>query len=73
MGQSSTPVPAIVERVAAHERAEPEELPSLANVVSPDTFARLTTAWADQTEPIEFTYVWYRVTVYPGGEVIVTP
>lgn len=72
MGQPSLPVSTVVERVATHEQVAPEDLPSLADAVSPDIYTRLTTAWAEQTDPIEFTYVWYHVTVYPDGGVIVT-
>lgn len=63
----------MVERVAAHERVDPADLPAVADVVPRDIYSCLTGGWSDQTEPIEFTYVWYQVTVYPGGEVVVTP
>lgn len=73
MGQASPPLSAVVEQVAAHEQVAPEDLPALADAVPPEAYVRLTTAWDEQTNPIEFTYVWYHVTVYPGGEVIITP
>lgn len=61
MGQPSRSLSTVVERVAAYERVAPEELLSLADHVSPDIYTYLTTAWTEQTDPIEFTYVcWSR-------------
>lgn len=73
MVESSPHVSSVVEQVAALEQVQPEDLPALADAIPSEIYTRLTTDWANQTDPIEFTYVWYHVAIYPDGEVIVTP
>lgn len=73
MHQLSAPLGQVVEQVAASEQVSPEDLPAVAEAVSSTTFTRLTTEWVEQTTPIEFSYVWYRVTITPAGEVTIQP
>lgn len=64
---------AVRTRVADHEEASPGELPPVDDWVAPETRLELATADRNRTEPVEFTYLWYHVTVSPDGEVTVTP
>lgn len=73
MHELSAPLGQVVEQVATSEQVSPEDLPAVAEAVSSKTFTRLTTEWIDQAAPIEFTYVWYRVTIAPTGEVTIRP
>lgn len=73
MPDSDSPVETVIETVAAYEEVQPADLPTLALSVDTATLTKLTTGWNDQTEPIEFTYVWYEVTIDPTGKVTVTP
>ena len=70
---TATTIPDAIEiAVAEHERVTCDDLPPLEEWVDPETFAKLT---ADRTEwdgPLEFTYIWYRVTISPDGGVTVT-
>lgn len=73
MAQSSEITKTIVETVAEYENASLENLPSLADKVDSDTFHQLTVTDCELTEPVEFTYLWYEITVQPDGEVTITP
>lgn len=73
MNELSAPLGRVIEQVAAFEQISPEDLPAVAESVSPETFTRLTTEWTEQTAPIEFSYVWYGVTITPAGEVTIRP
>lgn len=64
---------AVVETVADYENASPEELPPLADDIDAETFHQLVSGGSELTEPVRFEYLWYDVTVLPGGEVVVTP
>lgn len=66
-------VTAITAEVAACEDTSPRTLPDLEAWISPETLDTLSTACTDRTEPLEFAYLWYRVTVHPNGEIAVTP
>lgn len=72
MHESRHPLAEIVETVATFEEVPPEDLPSLADAVPSEIMTRMTTEWADQTDPIEFTYIWYHITVSPMGEITVS-
>lgn len=71
MPVSSTPLQSVVETVAAFEEVSPEDLPALTDAVPSEIVTRLTTEWPNQTDPIEFTYIWYHVTVSPTGEITI--
>lgn len=73
MSDSYSPIEAVIETVAEYEKVKPDDLPTLAYSVDSATLTKLTTRWDDQTEPIEFTYVWYEVTIDPTGKVTITP
>lgn len=63
----------VVEVVAEYEGVASADLPALEDILDSNTNAKLTTKWRDQTEPINFTYIWYDIIVYPDGMVTVTP
>lgn len=63
----------IVETVADHENVSPEELPPLEEKIPSAQFDKLTAPESGLSEPMEFEYLWYQVTVHPAGEVTVTP
>lgn len=73
MSQSSTITKTIVETVADQEEASPDELPSLAENLEAETYQQLTASEDKVTEPLTFEYLFYKVTVLPDGEVVVTP
>lgn len=62
----------IVNTVAEQEGVSPEELPSLEENINAEAFSQLTDTHGPPPEPLEFTYVWYQVTVHPSGEVTIT-
>ena len=72
-----TPVPdvarSIVETVADYENTVPDRLPSLEDKVAAETFQQLPDAESQLTEPLNFEYLWYEVTVLPDSGVVVTP
>lgn len=63
----------IVERVADYEDTIPDQLPSLEDDLASEIFQQLPDAESQLTEPLDFEYLWYDVTVLPDREVIVTP
>ena len=63
----------IVNRVAEYEQCHPEVLPALEEKIDSEIYHQLTTVDSSLTEPLEFEYLWYQVTVLPDREVIVTP
>lgn len=71
MVQSSTVIETVVNTVAEEENTSPEKLPPLEDNIDPVTFSQLTANKGPPEEPLEFTYLWYRVTVYPNGAVAV--
>ena len=71
--ESARPVERVVEVVAEYEGVASVDLPALEDILDSNTNAKLTTKWSDQTEPINFTYIWYDIIVYPDGMVTVTP
>lgn len=73
MTDSSPMVQRILAAVAEHENARVEGLPLLRDQVPSTTMDKLTTEWDTQTEPLEFSYLWYTITVSSNGEVSVTP
>lgn len=73
MAQSCKVTEIIVKTVADYENSSPDDLPPLADKLDTETFQELTDPDVQRTEPIEFEYLWYDVTVLPNGEVIVTP
>lgn len=73
MAQSSEVTKTIVKTVADYENASPEVLPPLADKLDSETYNKLTAIERHLTEPLNFEYLWYDVTVFPDGEVIVTP
>ena len=73
MAQSSTVAKAITNKVAEYEECPPEVLPELKEKIDPETYRQLTTVEGPLTEPLEFEYLWYQVTVLPDREIIVTP
>lgn len=73
MDQSSEITKTIVETVAEYENALPENLSSVADKVDSETFHRQTATDCELTEPIEFTHLWYEITVQSDGEVAITP
>lgn len=73
MAQSSEITKSIVETVAEYENASPENLPPLADKIDSETFHQLTATDCKLPEPIEFTYLWYEITVQPDGGVTITP
>lgn len=73
MAQSSEVTEIIVKTVADYENTSPDDLPPLADKLDTETFQKLTGPDAQRTEPVEFEYLWYDVTVLPDGEVNVTP
>lgn len=70
---SSEVAKTIVNTVAAYENASPGVLPPLADKLDSETYNQLTASERQLTEPLSFEYLWYEVTVLPGGEVVVTP
>lgn len=73
MAQSSKITKSIVEAVAEYEDTSPDNLPPLAEKIDPETFHRITATDSQLTEPISFEYLWYRITVLPDREVVVSP
>lgn len=73
MTQSSNTGTAIVETVAEYEDTSLQDLPSLEDWIDADTARKLLSDRSTWTEPLEFTYLWYHVTVSPTGEVTITP
>lgn len=69
----SAPAKLIVDSVAESEQAPPEVLPSLEDWLDPETFTDLTSTGSGRTDPLEFTYLWYQITVDPTEEVTVHP
>lgn len=63
----------IVETVATYENTVPDQLPSLEDKLATETFQQLPDAESQLTEPLNFQYLWYEVTVLPDREVVVTP
>lgn len=73
MAQSQDVTESIVRSVAEYENASPEDLPPLAEKIPSNQFDRLTAPESRLSEPMEFEYLWYQVTVHPDSEVTVTP
>lgn len=73
MTPSSEVTKTIVTTVADYENASPDELPPLADKLKAETFQQLIAPESELTEPLSFEYLWYDVTVLPGGEIVVTP
>lgn len=73
MAQSSEVTEIIVKTVADYENTSPDDLPPLADKLDAETFHQLTTPDEEVTEPLEFEYLFYDVTVLPDREVVVTP
>lgn len=73
MTQQSDATKTIVSTVAEYEQCPPEALPALKEKIDSETYRKLTTVEGPLTEPLNFEYLWYQVTVQPDGEVIVTP
>lgn len=61
----------IVECVAEAEEVAPDDLPPLAETIPPAAFHRLTGPGGLPPERLEFSYLWYEVTVEPGGDVTI--
>lgn len=72
MGNQAAPVETIVTTVAEYEDVSPRDLPPLREWIAPETLARLTTDRCDRTDSLELSYIWYRVTVHPDGDITVT-
>lgn len=72
MAESSDVPKTIVDTVAEYEQCPPEILPSLEEKIDSETYRILTTGEGQPTEPLEFTYLWYQVTVLPTGDVVIT-
>lgn len=70
---TDTPFGVIREAVASSEGVAPSDLPPIEDDLSRSELAELPVSWGDLNEDVTFTYVWYRVTLYPSGEVIVEP
>lgn len=73
MTPSSDVTKTIVAAVADYENASPDELPPLADGLEAETLQQLVTPECELTEPLSFEYLWYEVTVLPGGEIVVNP
>lgn len=73
MTSSSEVTKTIVTTVADYENTSPDGLPALAEKLEAETHQQLLTPESERTEPLSFEYLWYDVTVLPGGEVVVTP
>lgn len=61
------------ETVAEYENASPKNLPPLPGKINSGIFHQLTATDCEFTEPVEFMYLWYEITVQPDGEVTITP
>jgi hypothetical protein len=64
-------IAAVEEAVAEAESAAPAELPSLREWVATETVRTLEGGLDPGSGPVTFEYLWYRVTVFPPGEVVV--
>ena len=73
MAQKQAVTESIVRTVAEYENVSPEDLPPLEERIDSKTLTQLEGAESRLTEPLEFSYVFYRVTVQPDGEVNVIP
>lgn len=73
MGQQTDVTTTIVEKIAGLEDASPTDLPPLADNVSADVAHRLPAIDEEVTERLDFTYLWYQVTIHLDGEVTIIP
>lgn len=73
MRQTRDPAEAVIAEVAEQEETSPDDLPSLSDWVDEQTLDRLTSSWDEISRDIDFTYLWYQITVLPNREVVVTP
>lgn len=64
--------PPIVRAVAGYEKVDPGDLPPVEDSVPLDVFHKLKDV-QNGSEPLQFTYLWYQITVQPSGEVAVEP
>ena len=71
MSHSSESLKIIKKKIAEHEDVAPRELPDLEDWIGSSMFQWLIDTERGQTEPLEFTYLWYRITLYPSGEFII--
>lgn len=73
MAQRPDVIESIVRSVAEYENVSPEDLPPLEEKIEAGTLRQLGGAERRLSEPLEFSYLFYQVTVQPGGDVTVTP
>lgn len=73
MATTSAPVDEVQTMVADYEEISPSELPPFDDWVAGETRRKLTAANRDRKESLEFTYLWYHVSVSPAGDGTVTP
>lgn len=73
MAQVSTLAQTVVEKVAEFEHVSPENLPRLEDNIDSKTYSQLIDIKGPPAKPLEFSYIWYRVTVYSDGEVTIMP
>lgn len=71
MGHSPEYPEIIKNTIAGHEGVAPRELPDLEEWIGSSMFHRLIETERGQAEPLEFSYLWYRITLYPSGYVTV--
>lgn len=73
MEETQDPAEAVIAEVAEQEETSPDSLPAMEDWVDRETLDKLTSSWNDISRSLEFEYVWYRITVLPNREVVVTP
>lgn len=73
MGQPSQLTETIVKTVAEYENVSPADLPPLAERIDSETFHQLAATDRHLTESVEFSYLWYQITVDPNERISITP
>ena len=66
---SAAPVQKVRKSIAELEQVNAAELPPLEEWIEPLTQDALSRPWEQLESTVEFTYMWYHVTVHPDGEV----
>lgn len=73
MSHSSDLVRTVVKAIAEHEEVPPADLPPLEGSIDSENFKRLTETEVQLTEKLEFSYIWYRITIEADSVVAIDP